>query len=64
MTQTKSSARWWFLAHSWLALPIWVFLFFVCLTGSIATISQEIVWLIDPAVRANPPSDEIGRAHV
>ena len=29
-----------------------------CLTGSIATISQEIVWLIDPAVRANPPSDE------
>ena len=58
MTQTKSSARWWFLAHSWLALPIWVFLFFVCLTGSIATISQEIVWLIDPAVRANPPSDE------
>ncbi|MBW7900702.1 MAG: PepSY domain-containing protein [Rhodocyclaceae bacterium] len=58
MTQAKSSARWWFLAHSWLALPIWAFLFFVCLTGTIATVSQEIVWLTDPAVRANPPFDD------
>ncbi|THF63386.1 PepSY-associated TM helix domain-containing protein [Pseudothauera rhizosphaerae] len=58
MAQPKSSARWWFLAHSWLALPIWVFLFFVCLTGSIATVSQEIVWLADPKVRANPPSGD------
>lgn len=58
MTQPKSSARGWFLAHSWLALPIWAFLFFVCLTGSIATVSQEIVWLADPAVRANPPASD------
>lgn len=53
---SSSSARWWFLAHSWLALPIWVFLFFVCLTGTIATVSQEIVWLARPEVRANPPA--------
>jgi len=58
MTETKSSARWWFLAHGWLALPIWVFLLFVCLTGTIATVSQEIVWLARPEVRANPPSDD------
>jgi uncharacterized iron-regulated membrane protein len=51
-----SSARIWFLAHSWLALPIWAFLFFVCLTGTIATVSQEIMWLANPAVRANAPS--------
>ncbi|MET0313494.1 MAG: PepSY-associated TM helix domain-containing protein [Hansschlegelia sp.] len=50
------SSRLWFLAHSWLALPIWAFLFFVCLTGTIATVSQEIMWLVDPAQRANPPS--------
>ncbi|ENO87168.1 PepSY-associated TM helix domain-containing protein [Thauera linaloolentis] len=56
MNRAPSSARWWFLAHSWLALPVWAFLFFVCLTGSIATVSQEIVWLADPAVRANPPA--------
>ncbi len=58
MHPSKSSARWWFLAHSWLALPIWVFLFFVCLTGTIATVSQEIVWLADPAVRAHPPEGD------
>ena len=57
-TFSSSSARWWFVAHGWLALPIWIFLFFVCLTGSIATISQEIVWLADPKVRANPPSSD------
>lgn len=58
MASTSSSARWWFLAHSWLALPIWVFLFFVCLTGTIATVSQEIVWLARPEVRANPPAGD------
>jgi uncharacterized iron-regulated membrane protein len=52
----KTSARIWFLAHSWLALPIWAFLFFVCLTGTVATVSQEIMWLASPAVRANPPN--------
>ncbi|WP_158240729.1 PepSY-associated TM helix domain-containing protein [Telmatospirillum siberiense] len=45
--------RLWFLWHSWLALPIWVFLLFVCVTGTIATIDKEILWLIDPAVRAD-----------
>jgi len=54
----KSSSKTWFLVHSWLALPLWAFVFFVCLTGSIATISQEILWLADPAVRANPPSED------
>jgi uncharacterized iron-regulated membrane protein len=42
--------------HGWLALPIWAFLFVVCLTGSIATVSQEIVWLASPMVRANAPA--------
>jgi uncharacterized iron-regulated membrane protein len=42
--------------HGWLALPIWAFLFVVCLTGSIATVSQEIVWLANPAVRVNAPA--------
>lgn len=54
--KSGSSARIWFLVHSWLALPIWAFLFFVCLTGTIATVSQEILWLANPAVRANAPS--------
>ncbi len=56
MAKKKSKAKLWFLIHSWLALPIWGFIFFVCLTGSIATVSQEIEWLASPMVRANPPA--------
>lgn len=51
-----SKSKLWFLVHSWLALPLWLFVFFVCVTGTIATVSQEIVWLANPAVRANAPS--------
>lgn len=53
----QKRSQWWFLLHSWLAMPIWLFLFFICLTGTIATVSQEIVWLFDSSVRANPPND-------
>ena len=35
---------------------MWALLFFVCLTGTVATVSQEITWLVDPSVRANAPS--------
>ncbi len=55
-SRKSSSARLWFVLHGWLALPIWAFLFFVCLTGSIATVSHEIVWLANPAMRANAPA--------
>ncbi|MGB3865630.1 MAG: PepSY-associated TM helix domain-containing protein [Xanthobacteraceae bacterium] len=56
VSRKTSGARVWFVVHGWLALPIWAFLFVVCLTGSIATVSQEIVWLANPAVRANAPT--------
>jgi len=58
VSRRSSGARLWFVVHGWLALPIWAFLFFVCLTGSIATVSQEIVWLASPAVRANAPGPD------
>lgn len=57
----KSRSRLWFLVHSWLALPIWFFVFLVCITGTLATVSQEIIWLADPSVRANPPDDDAQR---
>lgn len=52
MSEAKSRTRLWFLWHSWLAMPIWAFLFFVCLTGSVAVLSHEIMWLSNPAMRA------------
>ncbi|WP_447746906.1 PepSY-associated TM helix domain-containing protein [Pseudomonas nicosulfuronedens] len=57
----KSRSRLWFLVHSWLALPIWFFVFLVCITGTLATVSQEIIWLVDPAVRANAPDGNAQR---
>jgi len=54
----KSRSRIWFLVHSWMALPIWFFVLIVCVTGTLAVVSQEIVWLANPDVRAPKPSDE------
>ncbi|NWC96889.1 MULTISPECIES: PepSY domain-containing protein [unclassified Pseudomonas] len=54
----KSRSKLWFLVHSWLALPIWFFVLIVCVTGTLAVVSQEIVWLADPDIRASKPSDD------
>ncbi|MEI4483231.1 MULTISPECIES: PepSY-associated TM helix domain-containing protein [unclassified Phyllobacterium] len=55
-SKRKNRSQFWLALHGWLGLPIWFFLFFICLTGSIATISEEIAWLFNPAMRANAPS--------
>ncbi|MDD2050657.1 PepSY-associated TM helix domain-containing protein [Pseudomonas putida] len=57
----KSKSRLWFLVHSWLALPIWFFVLIVCVTGTLAVVSQEIVWLANPDMRASKPSDDAER---
>ena len=54
----KSRSKLWFLVHSWLALPIWFFVLIVCVTGTLAVVSQEIVWLANPDIRASKPSDD------
>ena len=54
----KSRSKLWFLVHSWLALPIWFFVLIVCVTGTLAVVSQEIVWLANPDIRASQPSDD------
>lgn len=54
----KSRSKIWFLVHSWLALPIWFFVLIVCVTGTLAVISQEIVWLANPPMRASQPADD------
>ncbi len=42
-------------------MPIWFFVLIVCFTGMLAVVSQEIVWLADPAVRANKPDADTER---
>ncbi|MBK1663802.1 peptidase [Rhodospirillum rubrum] len=57
-TPRKSSgARLWFLVHSWMGLPLWAYVFFLCFTGTLASVSHEILWLTDPEVRAGASGD-------
>ena len=48
-----SKARLWLLLHGWMGLPFWAYLLLICLTGTIATLSEEFLWLVDPEVRAH-----------
>ncbi|MBX8487951.1 PepSY-associated TM helix domain-containing protein [Pseudomonas cichorii] len=57
----KSRSKIWFLVHSWLALPIWFFVLIVCVTGTLAVVSKEIMWLANPEMRAVKPSDDAPR---
>jgi uncharacterized iron-regulated membrane protein len=57
----KSRSKLWFLVHSWLALPIWFFALAVCVTGTVAVVSQELVWLANPEIRANKPANDAHR---
>lgn len=60
-TRKTNKSRLWFLVHSWLALPIWFFVLIVCITGTLAVVSHEIIWLAQPEVRASKPSDDAVR---
>jgi uncharacterized iron-regulated membrane protein len=57
----KSRSKTWFLVHSWMALPIWFFVLIVCVTGMLAVVSKEIMWLANPEMRANQPSEDAPR---
>ena len=46
--------RVWFDIHRWVGLKLSIVLSFVLITGTLATISHEIDWLIDPARRVLP----------
>lgn len=48
-----------FWLHSIIGLKVSLFLGFICLTGSIATISHEIEWLFKPALRASAASGKV-----
>lgn len=49
----KGRSAWWWV-HHWLGLKLALFMTFVLLTGTLATLAHEIDWLIDPAMRVAP----------
>ncbi|MEL7029338.1 MAG: PepSY-associated TM helix domain-containing protein [Pseudomonadota bacterium] len=51
---TRLSKRFWLDLHRWAGLKLFILLSFILITGTLATISHEIDWLIDPARRVAP----------
>lgn len=58
-THQRSHKHFWFALHGWMALPIWGLLAFICVTGTICVVSEEINWLFVSESRAeNPQQNE------
>lgn len=50
----KKAARLWWEVHQWAGLKFSILLSFILLTGTLATLSHEIDWLLRPAMRVDP----------
>lgn len=51
--------RQWFVVHSWLGLKFAILLSVILLSGTIATLSHEIHWLVEPKLRVNPQAERV-----
>ena len=56
----QSSSRLWWHIHQWVGLKLSIFMAFILLTGSLAVVSHEIDWLIQPSLRVAPSSVAAG----
>lgn len=54
--QKGNRSLWWWV-HHWLGLKLVLFMTFVLLTGTLATVAHEIDWLLDPAMRVMPRAE-------
>lgn len=57
LRKKSGNRRFWFRLHGFFSLPVWLLFCFVCLTGTIAVLSHEITWLVNPAARAENPQE-------
>lgn len=52
------AARTWWKVHQWVGLKLSLFMTFILFTGTLAVVSAEIDWLIQPSLRVDPASVE------
>ncbi|MEH6791702.1 PepSY-associated TM helix domain-containing protein [Parasphingorhabdus sp.] len=50
------AARTWWNVHQWVGLKLSLFLTFILFTGTLAVVSAEIDWLLQPSLRVSPAS--------
>jgi uncharacterized iron-regulated membrane protein len=55
---TPKAARIWWALHQWVGLKLSLFLAFILFTGTLAVVSAEIDWLLQPSLRVAPASVE------
>ncbi|QYU71247.1 PepSY domain-containing protein [Leptolyngbya sp. 15MV] len=48
------AARTWWVVHQWVGLKLSLFLSFIMFTGTLAVVSHEIDWLLQPSLRVAP----------
>ena len=53
----KAARRWWSV-HQWVGLKLSLFMTFILFTGTLAVLSHEIDWLLQPSLRVAPSSVE------
>jgi uncharacterized iron-regulated membrane protein len=53
----KASRLWWYV-HHWVGFKLALFMSFIFLTGTLAVVSNEIDWLVQPSLRVAPSSVE------
>ena len=54
------SRRLWFDLHSWVGLKLFVLMGFICMTGTLAVLAQEIDWLLHEEMRVAPRETRVG----
>ncbi len=60
MAKKQKASRLWWHVHQWVGLKLSIFMSFILLTGSLAVVSHEIDWLLQPSLRVAPSSVATG----
>lgn len=57
-SKKRKTARLWWTVHQWVGLKLSLFMAFIMFTGTLAVVSHEIDWLLQPSLRVAPASAE------
>lgn len=60
-SKMKLDKKIFFKIHSWIGVKLSILFFIVCFSGTLATLSHEMDWLFNPAMRASPQKEYASR---